>query len=81
VLSGVFGVGRRRVWKVAAILATATFVAGPVVIEILRSIVHARREKRDGLGGTQDIAMWGSFTMLGCGILAAVCWGIHLEWW
>ena len=38
---------------VAAVLAL-------VVTEILRSVVHARRKRADGLGGTQDIAMWGT---------------------
>lgn len=62
--------------KVAAIVFTAGFMVAPVVIEVARSIVHARRERRDGLGGTQDIAMWGTFAMLGCGVLAAGCWGL-----
>lgn len=59
---------------VAAIAFTAAFMAAPVVIEVTRSVVHARRERRDGLGGTQDIAMWGTFAALGCGVSAVVCW-------
>ncbi|MCE9532504.1 MAG: hypothetical protein K8T89_15490 [Planctomycetes bacterium] len=65
-------------WKGAAILFTALFVASPIVIEEIRYIVHVRRERRNGLGGTQDIAMWGTFVMFGFGILAVVCWGFHL---
>ena len=63
-------------WLVAAILFTTAFLAAPVVIEVLRSVVHIRRERRYEFAGTQDIAMWGTFIMLGCGILAAVSWGI-----
>lgn len=61
-------------WKVAAIVFTAAFVAGSVVTEITRSIVHPRRERQNGLGGTQDIAMWGTLISLACGVMAAVCW-------
>ena len=68
-------------WMLAAIVFSVAFVMCPIPIEFLRSIVHARRERQRGLGGTQDIAMWGTFLMLGCGILAAVCWSIHLAWW
>lgn len=28
-------------------------------LEIVRSIVDRRQKERDGLGGTQDIAIWG----------------------
>lgn len=63
-------------WKIAALTFTAARMAGPVVIEITRCIVHARRVERDGLGGTQDLAMWGTFISLGRGVLAAVGWGV-----
>ena len=62
--------------KVAAIVFTAAFAIGPLAINILRSVVHRRRHRRDGLGGTQDIAMWGTFTMLAFGVLAAICWSV-----
>jgi hypothetical protein len=64
------------VWKIAAIVFSVAFVLAPVVIEILRSVVHERRERVNGLGGTQDIAMWGTLAALACGALAAVCWGM-----
>jgi hypothetical protein len=41
--------------------------------EILRSIVHRRRERLYGIGGTQDIAMWGTFIGLACFIGAGIC--------
>lgn len=28
-------------------------------LEIVRSVVDRRRKERDGMGGTQDIAIWG----------------------
>jgi hypothetical protein len=37
-----------------------------VLTEVLRSVIHARRKSQDGLGGTQDIAMWG---MIICWVL------------
>jgi hypothetical protein len=58
--------------QIASILA----VLGIAVMfgtEILRSVVHRRREQRDGLGGTQDIAMWGTFIGLACFVGAGVC--------
>jgi hypothetical protein len=51
--------------KAAAIVFMVGFLTAPVVIEILRSVVHTRRERQFGIGGTQDIAMWGTFAMLG----------------
>lgn len=54
-----------------AILLSAAFTSG----EITRSVVHQKRERQFGPGGgTQDIAMWGSFITLGCGVLAGVSW-------
>jgi hypothetical protein len=68
-------------WMVAAIVLSVAFVACPIPIEVVRRIMHARRERQRGLGGTQDVAVCGTLIMLGCGILAAICWSIHLEWW
>jgi hypothetical protein len=58
--------------KPAIILTTL----GIVVIfgmEILRSVVHRRREQTQGIGGTQDIAMWGTFLSLAFFISAGIC--------
>ncbi|MCS6865863.1 MAG: hypothetical protein RMJ56_03320 [Gemmataceae bacterium] len=65
------------VW-VAAIVFTAASVVGPGVIEVLRMIVHHRRAQRDGLGGTQDVAMWGTFALWGGIVLAVGLWGVWL---
>lgn len=40
--------------------------------------MHARRLRRDGLGGTQDIAMWGTLVSFVCLILAAASWIAYL---
>ena len=58
--------------KPAFILAAAG-VAVVIGTEILRSIIHRRRERRDGFGGTQDIAMWGTFISLACFLGAGLC--------
>ena len=65
-------------WRVIAIVFSAAFVVGPVGIEILRSVVHARRERQRGIGGPQDIAMWGTFALIGCATLAAISWAVWL---
>ena len=60
-------------WKTATMILVTCAVLSAVLTEVLRSVVHARRKSKDGLGGTQDIAMWG--TLLGYLLLlgAGVC--------
>lgn len=41
--------------------------------EVLRSVIHRRREKLTGIGGTQDIAMWGTIISLVLFISAGIC--------
>ncbi|MFG0295455.1 MAG: hypothetical protein ACF8PG_06065 [Maioricimonas sp. JB045] len=53
------------------IVTTATVMMIMVVTEILRSIVDRRRRERDGIGGTQDIALWGTLLSWLCLITAA----------
>ena len=56
--------------------ASALVAAAIVVVigtEVVRSIVHRRRAARDGLGGSQDIAMWGTFLGWALLIAAALC--------
>ena len=60
-------------WMMAAI---ALFVAGTAVlvaIEFIRSAVHRHRERRYGIGGTQDVAMWGTFITIALWFCAAAC--------
>ena len=59
--------------------ATRAFLAGVIVTflitEVLRAVIHLRRKRRDGLGGTQDVAMWGALAMFGF-LLAGVVTGL-----
>ncbi|HEY6228521.1 MAG TPA: hypothetical protein VI282_15490 [Verrucomicrobiae bacterium] len=57
----------------ASIILIALGVATMIGTEIVRSVVHRRREQRDGVGGTQDIAMWGTFIGVACFIGAGIC--------
>jgi hypothetical protein len=60
-------------------LSKAAFVfavLGSVVIigtDFVRGIVHHRRERIRGIGGTQDIAMWGTLITFACYIAAGIC--------
>ena len=42
---------------------------------LLRVVIHRHRQRRDDLGGTQDVAMWGTLAMFIC-LLAAVIAGL-----
>lgn len=41
-------------------------------MEVLRPIVHKHRERKYGLGGTQDIAMYGAFLAWAVLIIGAI---------
>lgn len=56
-----------------ALILVALGIAVKIGREILRSVVHRRRERYYGLGGTQDIAMWGAFIGAACFIAAGIC--------
>jgi hypothetical protein len=55
--------------------AILVFIAIGVMIctEVLRSVVDRRRRERDGLGGTQDIAICGMLFGWICVVGAIVC--------
>jgi hypothetical protein len=63
-------------WKIAAIVFAVGWLAAIAGISILRPIVHRRRERAYGIGGTQDIAMWGTLiglvSMIGTMVSLAV---------
>lgn len=65
-------------WKTATIVCAAAACSTPLAIEIVRVIVHRWRVKKDGLGGTQDICMWGSFAGFA---LAAATLVFGAAWW
>lgn len=60
-------------WKAATILFVAMGILSIVVTEVLRSIVDPKRRERDGLGGTQDIAICGMVIGWLCVLGAIVC--------
>ena len=60
-------------WMTAAAILVFIAIGVMILTEVLRSVMHARRKSKDGLGGTQDIAMWGVLICLLLLILAAVC--------
>jgi hypothetical protein len=57
----------------APIVLVVIGFAAIIATTIVRAIVHRRRELRDGIGGTQDIAMWGTFIGLACFVGAIIC--------
>lgn len=64
-------------WGAAAVLLVCALALELIAVELLRSIIHRKRERRDGLGGTQDIAMWGTaigWLLLIAGLVCGVLW-------
>lgn len=63
--------------------AAIIFLAlGPVVLYVtgrIRMKVHARRERRDGIAGTQDIAMWGTLVLFLLLVAASTCFILALR--
>ena len=60
-------------WKAATVLFLILGVLSLVVTEVLRSIVDRKRRERDGLGGTQDIAIVGMLIGFICVAVAVIC--------
>ena len=61
-------------WTRLPIILAVAAIFVMVATEVLRSIVHAKRKSKDGLGGTQDIAMWGTFLSLLLAAVSVGCW-------
>ncbi len=64
-------------WRIATLVFLAGAVASPIVIEVVRVIVHRRRERRYGVGLSQDIAMWGTLAGFACvlgTVISALGW-------
>ena len=64
-------------WKIGFISCLIASFLVLVGTEALRSYVHRYRERVHGIGGTQDIAMWGALLGYVCLLGALVC-GIML---
>jgi hypothetical protein len=60
-------------WKTATVFFVVLGILSLVVTEVLRSIVDRKRRDRDGLGGTQDIAIFGTLIGWLCVFGAIVC--------
>ncbi|MDX1929752.1 MAG: hypothetical protein SFV81_24715 [Pirellulaceae bacterium] len=60
-------------WKNTTILFTVLGILSLIVTEIIRSVVDRKRVERDGLGGTQDIAIGGIIASGLCAIGAIIC--------
>jgi len=69
----------QMVCKIAAIVFAAGWFGSIFVTGILRRIVHDRRERTQGIGGTQDIAMWGTLVGLVCMIGTLVSLAVWLS--
>lgn len=46
-------------WGVATVILVVAGILEQILVEVLRSVVDRRRRDRDGIGGTQDIAIIG----------------------
>lgn len=70
-------------WKTATVLFVALGILSLVVTEVLRSIVDRRRRERDGLGGTQDIAicgmLFGWLWIVGA-LICGAAWLMQMQW-
>lgn len=51
----------------------AAGLASIIITEIVRSVVDRRRVLRDGIGGTQDVAIWGRLVLAIFNLGALVC--------
>ncbi len=65
-------------WGTAAVVLVIAAILELIAVEVLRSVIHRRRERRDGIGSTQDIAMWGMFVGWAIIIGAVICGVIWL---
>ena len=60
-------------WRTATLLFVGLTILAPIGTEVVRSVVHRRREAREGVGGTQDVAMWGTLIGLASFAAAVLC--------
>jgi hypothetical protein len=65
-------------WGAATVVLVLAAILEMIAIEVVRSIIHRRRERHDGLRGTQYIAMWGSLIGGLLLIAALICGAIWM---
>ena len=64
-------------WPALAMTGFGLSVATMIVTQRVRDTVDARRMARRGVGGTQDVALWGtavSFLFLCAGLVCLFAW-------
>lgn len=67
-------------WRLLNYTLIALAIAVLIGTEFLRTLVHRRREYQTGIGGTQDVAMFGVVITVSLLILAAIS-GVLSHWW
>src|SRR5262249_60277886 len=65
-------------WRLGLFVFGAGLIVCPIITDLLRAVVHRRRERADGLGGTQDIALWGTMAGGLCLLGFLICLGFYL---
>lgn len=59
-------------WKIVAIVLAFIGVLGLIGTEVLRTFLDRRRRRRDGIGGTRDVAIVGILLSAAILIAAAI---------
>jgi hypothetical protein len=65
-------------WGTATTVFVVAGIATLIGTEVVRSIVDRYRKQTRGIGGTQDIAIWGMLIGYVCVAGAVVCGGVWL---
>lgn len=60
-------------WMISTRFFVVLVILGLIITEVLRSVVDRKRLERDGLGGTQDIAIGGMIVGWLFAIAAIIC--------
>lgn len=66
----------------AIVVCVALACISLIVLEVVRSVVDARRVRRTGIGGTQDVTIWGlgiTAIFLLAAVILSVIW-LALRW-
>ncbi len=64
-------------WGAATVFFVIAAVAAVIGLDVVRSIVDRRRVERDGIGGTQDIAIRGvliGWVLIFCALVCGTFW-------
>jgi hypothetical protein len=64
-------------WETATMSFAFAGIASIAITEVLRGIVRRRRLQRQGIGDTQDVALWGTVATAICSagtVISGVGW-------